>query len=568
MLPHQRDGAGGRRHLTGTLRLRGEPLQPYPPTLLALLDRAAEASPRRAFLVERDERDVWHELTFATLAARSFRVAGALRALGASEPRPMMILSGNGIDHAMVTFGALRAGIPVVPVSAKTGLAAHDGFARLRELAAVVRPGVVFARDGAAYAGGARAVRDVAPDAAYVTVTEPPAGERAFDYARLIAHAPVARAAAAHVGADTVAKILFVSGATGETKGVVVTHGMIGATLQGVAQAWPFLDAHPPVLVDWLPWSHALGGNLVLGIALRHGGTLYVDDGDPTPARFERTVRLRREIAPTLAFDVPLGWTAWVERLRADDPLRRHWLSRLDRACWAGATLAPATRDALCAIGVPLAAAWGSTEASPAIALTRRTDPPYDALGVPVAGVELKLVPNGNAYEARVRGEQVLRGYYWRPDLTAEAFDDEGFYRLGDVVRPLDARAPQRGLAFVSRLDDRFKLASGTWVLAGDLRAAFLAECSDAADVLVSGAGRDMVGLLVWPSAQGRLLDRDVLRAQIAAAMRRVGPPDGPAVQPRRALIVDGQRDDDERARVAALARLHASEPDADVIAL
>jgi feruloyl-CoA synthase len=574
VLPHQRDRAGGRRHLTaaaeraedGTLRVRGEPLGAYPPTLLVLLDAAAARAPQSAFLVERDARDVWHRATFDTVARRSYNVAGGLRALGASETRPVMILSENGIDHALVTFGALRAGIPVVPVSAKTGLAAHDGFARLRAIADAVRPGVVFARDGAAYAAAARAV---APDAAFVSVTEPPPGTpRAFDYARLLAHAPFAPDAAGQIDEDTVAKILFVSGSTGETRGVVVTHGMIGAMLQCVAQAWPFLDDHPPVLVDWLPWSHGLGGNLVLGIALRHAGTLYVDDGDPTPERFERTVRLRAEIAPTLAFDVPLGWTAWVDRLRGDDVLRRHWLSRLDRACWAGATLAPATRDALRAIGVPLAAAWGSTEASPVIALTPGADPAADALGVPLAGVELKLVPNGDAYEARVRGAQVMHGYFWRPDLTAQAFDDKGFYRMGDLVRPVDARAPERGLAFVSRLDERFKLASGVWVLAGELRSAFLAECSDAADVLVSGAGHDAVGLLVWPSAEGRLLDRDVLRAQVADAMRRLAAGAGPAVRPRRALIVDTNDGSDERARTAALKRVHASEPDAEVIVL
>jgi feruloyl-CoA synthase len=572
VLSHQGDGAGGRvdlidveRERDGTLRLRGEPLQPHPPTLLALLDAAAERAPERTFLVERDGRDVWHQVSFKTVAERSHRIGAALRALGASETRPVMILSRNGIDHAMVTFGALRAGIPVVPVSAQTGLSHRDGFVRLRAIAETARPAVVFARDGAAYADAARAVL---PDAAYVTVTEPPPGTRAFDYARLLTHAPAARAGVGRVDGETVAKILFVSGSTGETKGVVVTHGMIGAMLQGVAQAWPFLDDHPPVLVDWLPWSHGLGGNLVLGIALRHAGTLYVDDGDPTPERFERTVRLRAEVPPTLAFDVPLAWTAWAERLRADDALRRRWLSRLDRACWAGAPLAPATRDALRAIGVPLAAAWGSTETSPAIALTSGVDPVYDALGAPLAGVELKLIPSGDAYEARVRGPQVMRGYYWRPDLTAAAFDDEGFYRMGDVVRPVDARAPERGLAHVSRLDERFKLASGAWVLAGELRAAFLAECSDVADVLVSGAGRDAVGLLVWPTDEGRLLDRDVLRAQIADAMRRIAAPGGPAVRPRRALMVLARRRADDPAHAAALARLHASEPDAEVIVL
>ena len=248
--------------------------------------------------------------------------------------------------------------------------------------------------------------------------------------------------------------------------------------------------------------------------------------------------------------------------------MRRRWLSRLDRACWAGASLAPATRDALRAIGVPLAAAWGSTETSPAVALTTEVDPVYDALGAPLAGVELKLLPSGGAYEARVRGPQVMRGYYWRPDLTAAAFDDEGFYRMGDVVRAVDARAPERGLAYESRIDERFKLASGAWVLAGELRAAFLAECRDVADVIVSGAGRDTLGLLVWPTAEGQRLDRDVLRAQVADAMRRIALPGGPAIRPRRALIVLAPRGADDSVRSAALARLHASEPDAEVIAL
>jgi feruloyl-CoA synthase len=570
VLPHQGDRAGGRvelievqRDADGTLRLSGEPLREHPATLLALLDAAAERAPERAFLVERDARDVWHEASFATVAARSFNVGGGLRALGASATRPVMILSANGIDHAMVTFGALRAGIPVVPVSAKTGLAASDGFARLREIAQAVRPAVVFARDGAGYA---HAVRTVAPGAAFVSVSDPPPGMRAFDYAQLLVHSPLAPSAARFVNGDTVAKILFVSGSAGETKGVAVTHGMIGAMLQGVAQAWPFLDDHPPTLVDWLPWSHGLGGNLVFGIALRHAGTLFVDDGDPTPARFERTVRLRAEVAPTLAFDVPLGWTAWAERLRADDALRRRWLSRLDRACWAGATLAPATRDALRAIGLPLAAMWGSTETSPAVAMTTGVDPAHDALGVPLAGVDIKLIPSGDAYEARVRGAQVMQGYFWRRDLTAAAFDDEGYYRLGDVVRPVDVRAPERGLAFVSRVDERFKLASGAWVLAGALRAAFLAECSDAGDIAVSGEGRDMVGLLVWPTAEGRLLEHDILRAQVADAMRRLAADTGPAIRPRRALIIDAHLGTDERAQAAALARLHASEPDAEVI--
>ena len=357
---------------------------------------------------------------------------------------------------------------------------------------------------------------------------------------------------------------MLAPGASGDLNAVATTHGMIGAMLQGIAQAWPFLDLQPPVVVDWLPWSRALGGNLVLGIVLRHAGTLYIDDGDPTPGRFERTARLRAEIPPTLAFDVPLGWTAWVERLRGDDVLRRRWLSRLDIACWYGSTLTPATADALRAIHVPLAAGWGATETAGAVTLTGGVDAKYDGIGAPLAGVELKLTPSGDAYAASVRGAQVMNGYWWRPDLTAAAFDAEGFYRTGDLVRPIDARAPQRGLEFAARSDQRFKLSSGAWVRATMLRDRFLAECSDVAEVVVSGEGRDEVGLLAWPTAEGALLDRDVLRAQVAGAMRRAQLGKGSSERARRAIVL--ARAPAAHERSALVTRLHASEPDADVI--
>ena len=568
MLPRARHRARGHVGLSeAVLRLRGEPLRPHPPTLLALLDDAARRAPERAFLIEDDRRGVRHKLTYAQAAERSSRVGAALRGLGASAERPVLILSGNGIDHALVTLGALRAGVPAVPVSAASGLAAHDGFARLRRIAELVRPGVVFARDGAAYAPAAHAA---APSVPYVTVTEPPRVVRALDYATLLAHAPLATAVP--VGPETVAKLLFVPGSADEPRGVVTTHGMLCALLGALGQAWPFLADHPPVLADWLPWSHALGGNVVLGLVLAHAGTLYVDDGAPTAQRFERTVRLRREVAPTLAFDVPLGWSLWLERLRADEALRRRWLSRLDLACWAGAKLAPATREGLRANGVPLAAGWVATEAAGAFALTPGTEAAPDALGVPLAGVELALVPCGDAYEARVRGPQLTPGYWWRPEASAAAFDEAGFYRTGDVVRPVDPSAPERGLAFVARLDDRFKLSSGAWVDGAELRAAFLRESGpDVADAVVTGDGRAALGLLVWPSIEGELLGGGVLRAQVAAALRRVGRGAGHAGRPRRALLVAGPPPAGERRTVlsrhaAEVARLYASEPDAEVI--
>jgi feruloyl-CoA synthase len=562
------DGVGGRVELTERerdriLRLHGGELLAHPVTLPAMLDDAARRAPDRAFLIERDARRRWRQIGFATAAKRSRRVAAALRALGASETRPVMILSGNGIDHALLMLGAAHAAIPVAPVAAALGLDARDGFARLRAIAGVVRPAVVFARDGAAYAD---AVRAAAPEAAFVSVGAPPSGVRSFDYALLLAHAPLPDGDVV-VDGETVAKLMFGSDPSGESAAVVVTHGMIGAMLQGLAQAWPFLDGHPPVIVDAQPWSGAFGGNVVLGIALRHAGTLHVDDGEPTAEHLARTARLRAEIAPTLAFDLPSGWARWVEHLRADDALRRRWLTRLDRACWSGSTMAPSTCDALRAIGVPLAAIWGSTETAGAACVTGGVDPKFDAVGAPLAGVDLTLLPVGDAYEMRVRGPQVTTGYYWRPDLTAAVFDEDGSLRTGDIVRPVDARAPERGLEYVARLDHRFKLSSGTWVRAAELQAAFLAECSDAADVLATGQGGDQVGLLVYPTPDATLLDRDVLRGQIADAMRRVATGVGADGAPRRALIVDAPPARHPRAAVY-VARLQASEPDAEVIVL
>ena len=559
----------------GMRLLQGDPLLPHTQTLVALLDEAAGRAPERAFLVERDARNARAELTFAQAAATSQRIAAALLALGASAQRPLLILSGNGIDHALMTFGALRAEIPVVPVSPLAGRAAHDGFARLRAIVDTVRPGVVFARDGRLYAD---AVRALCSDVPFVCVHEAPRDLSAFDYAALHAFAPLAAAPA--IGPATVAKILFTSGSTGTPKGVVTTHGMICAMQQAIAQAWPFLADRPPVMVDWLPWSHCFGGNKVLGIALRHAGTLHIDDGNPTPERFERSAQLRGEVAPTLAFDVPLGWRAWSRRLRADEALRRRWLSRLDLGCWGGATLDAATRRALRELGVPLAAGWGATETSPTVTLTAG-DAPGDAIGVPVAGVELKLVPNGDAYEARVRGPQVMPGYFARPDLTAAAFDEEGFYRIGDVVRPLAARAPQRGLAFVARVDDRFKLASGTWVRAAELREAFLAACGDAAEAFVTGEGAETVGVIVWLTPEAAARPPKTQRERIAAAMRGVAIGDGSAGRPRRAVIAGDPPHVHERTekgtlvrrtvltqRAALVARLHAPVPDAGVIAV
>jgi feruloyl-CoA synthase len=577
VLSHPRDGAGRHddliaceRAADGTVRLRAEPLRAHASTLLELLDTAAARAPDRAFLVERDARDVWHELTFANAAVLSRRIGAALRALGASVSRPLLILSGNGIDHALMTFGALRAGIPVVPVAARVGRAdkgrvADHGAALLRAILDQVRPGAIVAREATEYAAAREAV---APDVPFVTVTEPPRHVAAVDFASLKRHAPLGADVA--IEGETIARVLFGEDAV-EQRGVVHTHATVCATIEALAQRWPFLEAHPPVLVDRLPWSGAFGGTVVFGIALRHAGTLYVDDGRVANGRRDTTDELRSSIAPTVAFDVPSGWSAWVDRLRADDALRKRWLTRLEVACWTGAPLAPAVRDALHAMGVRLASAWGTAEATPLATLTGCGDPPPAAIGAPVPGIELKLMPRsdgaepdaGERFEVLVRGPQVTTGYWWRPDLAASAFDAEGFARTGDLVRPLDIDEPRAGLLYAGRADDRFKLSSGAWVRASDVRRRFLDACPDAADAVVSGEGRDVSGVLVWLRDDAHLAADDA-RAEVSGALRSVARDDARA-RLRRALIVD--------ATTAAhpdrlQARLHASEPDADVIVL
>ena len=516
------------------MRVCGEALAPHAQSLVALLDDAAQRAPQRAFVVERDAREVWHELTFARAAERARRVAAGLLALGGAPSRPVLLLGGDGVDGAVVTLGAWCAGIPVVPVALDVTLPV------LRAIVERVRPAVVFASDPAAVAPLLRAVL---AGAALVAVREPPRDLRAHDLARLLAYEPLREAPP--IDAETPAKITFTVDAAGAPCGAVTTHGMLCAQQQALTQAWPFLAERPPVLAGT--------GALLFGIALRHAGTLYVHESERAAG-----------VSPTLACDVPAGWNARLARLRADDALRRQWTERLDRACWTGAPLAPATRDGLRAIGMPLAGAWGAAETAGPVTLTRRVDPRHDAIGVPLAGVELKLVPRGDAFEVRVRGPQVMPGYYWDAQRTAAAFDEDGFLRTGDLARTLVPRAPQRGLAFAGRIDERFKLSSARWVRGAAIRAAFLAACPDAGDAAVSGAGRDRVGLLVWPSAQGRMLARDVLRAQIAAAMRQCAGALGADERPQRALIVDVPAHD--RLRAALVARLHASEPDGEVI--
>jgi feruloyl-CoA synthase len=481
-------------------------LRPYPRRLGEWLRHWAGAAPERIFLAERDGAD-WRRVTYGAAWQAARAIGSALVARGLSPKRPVVILSENGIDHALLTLGALHVGVPVAPVSVAYSRLSQD-FAKLRHIVALVQPGLVYARDGAAFAKPLAAL-DLG-DAELVVTINPPPGRPATEFAALLATAPSAAADAAHAatGPETVAKILFTSGSTGLPKGVINTQDMLCANQQMIAQIWPFLAARPPVIVDWLPWNHTFGANHNFNMVLRNGGTLYIDEGKPVPGLVERSLANLRAVSPTLYFNVPLGFALLVEHLERDADLAANFFRELDFLFYAAAAL-PQTiwerleRVSLQARGskVPMVSAWGATETAPMATSVHFPIARAGNIGLPPPGAELKLVPHGDRLEMRVRGPHVTPGYWRRPDLTESAFDADGFYLTGDAGRFEDEDAPSRGIIFDGRLAENFKLSSGIWVAVGALRIAVIAAGAPlVADAVITGHDRDAIGVLVFPN--------------------------------------------------------------------
>jgi feruloyl-CoA synthase len=322
---------------------------------------------------------------------------------------------------------------------------------------------------------------------------------------------PAVDAAFARVGPETVAKILFTSGSTGQPKGVINTQGMMCANQESAAAAWTFLADHPPVIVDWLPWNHTFGGNHNFNMMLRNGGTLYIDAGKPVPALIGRTVANLREVSPTVYFNVPRGYAVLLDHLEKDEALQRSFFARLDLLFYAAAALPQSLWDRLERLGmkvrghkVPFISSWGLTETAPAVTMVHFPIDRPGNIGVPGPGMAVKLAPVGDKLEIRVKGPNVTPGYYKAPDLTAKAFDEEGWLRTGDAVRFADPADPAAGLLFDGRVAENFKLSSGTWVNVGMLRPQVIAAGAPVIeDAVVTGHDRDEIGLLIFPSLAG-----------------------------------------------------------------
>ncbi|QCI65162.1 feruloyl-CoA synthase [Phreatobacter stygius] len=498
----------------GVMLLRPrEPLAAYPERLSDRLDHWAAAAPDRVFLAERAGETAWRSVTYATARAKARAIAGALLERGLSPERPLMILSGNGIDHGLMALAALYAGIPVCPVSPAYSLVSKD-FGKLRHAVGLLTPGLVFVDKAAAYATAIDAT--VPAGTEVVAATGEIAGRAVTPLAALLARADDARveAARAAVHSGTIAKFLLTSGSTGMPKAVINTQRMLCANQVMLRETLAFLKHEPPVIIDWLPWNHTFGGNHNVGLVLFNGGSLYIDDGKPTPDGIAATVRNLREIAPTVYFNVPKGYEALVAYLSADASLRRSFFSRLNCLFFAGASLARHVWDALDQIAIaetgariPMLTGLGATETAPfCMSVTPQTSR-SGHVGLPVAGNEIKLVPSGNKLEVRVRGPNVTPGYWRQQEMTEKAFDEEGFYKFGDALKPVDPTDFSKGFDFDGRIAEDFKLATGTWVSVGPLRAQIIAACAPLVrDVVIAGIDRQDLSAIV-------ILDLDGVRA-------------------------------------------------------
>jgi feruloyl-CoA synthase len=557
-----------------------EPLQPHARCIGAWLEHWARHTPDALFLAERTASAAWRRLTYQETRAQVGRIAQSLLDLELPAG-PVVVLSDNSVDHALLALAAMHIGRPVCTVSSAYSRLSKD-HSRIHAILDQLAPALVYASDARQYGAAMRSWRGSARRA-LTHGAEEISGALYFD--DLLAakeSADVLRAFEA-IGPDTEAKYLLTSGSTGSPKVVVNTHRMLCANQQQIAQVWPFLTRHKLVLLEWLPWSHTFGANHNFNMALCHGGALHIDEGRPVPGLIEKTLRNLRDVQPNMYFNVPRGFDMLLPLLEQDAQAARDVFKNLEAVFYAGAALPQSIWERLQALArtvrdKPLwfTSAWGSTETAPAVTNVHWRIDSAGCIGLPLPGTEVKFVPNGSKLELRVRGPNLFRAYRGAPDLTAKAFDEDGFYLIGDAGRLVDEHDPTRGIAFDGRVAEDFKLTTGTWVSVGTLRVrAVTALAPHVADVVVTGHDRAEIGLLVFPTPQSKALSpqdwEDHLRNGLVA-LRAQGT--GSSQTPTRAMLMDEPLDADageitdkgyinQRAVIARRAqsveRLHAS---------
>ena len=530
----------------GSFVLRSpEPLAPYSRCIGDWLERWARETPDAPAFAERTPDGAWRRLTWRETRSAVGRIAQALLDLRLAPDAPVVVLSDNSIDHLLLMLAALHVGRPVCSVSSAYCRLTRD-YAKVRGILEALRPALVYAADASVYGPAIAACGLACPVVLGRGAAELP-GALPFADLLEVQEGPQVLAAFGRIGPETHAKYLLTSGSTGQPKVVINTHRMLCANQQMIAQAWRFLELEKPVIVDWLPWSHTFGGNHNLNLVLRNGGTLVVDEGRPAPGLVEKTLRNLCEVQPTLHFNVPRGLEMLLPHLEADEALARAFFARLRAVFYAGAALPQSTWDRLQALarrvrGEPvwLTTSWGSTETSPSVTSAHWPLERAGVIGLPLPGLELKFVPNGSKLELRVRGVSVFPGYRDAPELTAKAFDAEGYYCIGDAGRLADPQVPERGVVFDGRVAEDFKLGTGTWVSVGTLRVRVVSALAPLAqDVVITGHDRAEVGALVFLSPQGAALPAAQVAARIAAALHELRASGaGSSQAPARALVL------------------------------
>ncbi|HUN68542.1 MAG TPA: feruloyl-CoA synthase, partial [Burkholderiales bacterium] len=482
--------------------------------------------PDRTFIAER-KSDGWRRVNYRDALSDVRRIGQALLNLGLNKDRPVAILSDNSVDHALLALGAMHVGVPVAPISPAYSLMSKD-FAKLKYIFELIKPGLVFAAEPERFAPALAAVGATSTPVARLLETNP---------------GSTLEVAFSRLTPDTVAKILFTSGSTGTPKGVINTHRMLCANQQMLAQVWPFLEDKVQTIVDWLPWNHTFGGNFCFNLMLRNGGTLYIDNGKPAPGLAELTAKNLREISPTMYFNVPRGFDLLMPMLEQDAALRANFFRDLDVVFYAGAALPQNLWERLEKLALQekggalsMISSWGSTETAPSAAAVHYPIERAGVIGLPNPGCELKLVPSASKLEVRVRGPNVTPGYYRHEELTKAAFDEEGFYCIGDAMKFADPTAPEKGLVFDGRVAEDFKLTTGTWVHTGAVRVKLIAAGNPLIqDAVITGHDRDEVGALVFLNpAVAKDVPQEEIRKKLSAALAALAREPGSSTHPVR----------------------------------
>lgn len=490
----------------GTTIIRSaETLGAYPRAIVDALELWAKQTPDAVLIADR-EGDGWRELSFAQVMEAIPPLAQALLDSGLSSERPLMIISGNEVEHFLLSMAAIWVGIPYAPISPAYSLVSTD-FGKLKHIAGLLTPGMIYASDGKKFARAIAAT--FGADIPLIVRNNPIDGRPVHLFADLLKTPSTPAVAAAHdaISPDTVAKILFTSGSTGLPKGVITTNRMMTCNQEMIRTALAFLKDEPPVLLDWMPWNHVAGGSHNTGIAIYNGGSFYIDDGQPTPARIGRTLENLKTVQPTFFTNVPKAYEFLVAAFDEHPEARRNLFARLKLLQYAGAGLSQHVFDGLDHAAreetgqrVLIITGYGSTETAPFAFTTTWPVSEAGHIGLPAAGMTVKLVPNGDKTELRLKGPNVTPGYWRDAHKTAEAFDEEGFYRIGDAVRFADPEDLGKGLVFDGRVTEDFKLSTGTWVNFAAVRSSVIGACAPLIrDVVLTGLDLNDIGAMIFP---------------------------------------------------------------------